>query len=94
MLLALLATGMQALRGQHSSPSQPLWFDYPDSDKEKILATYKLIGEQPEFIAPSTFPGLLRSILLGSVVLILLFFLYQIISKMYVSPWPACLVCS
>ncbi|XP_053115821.1 fertilization-influencing membrane protein isoform X1 [Hemicordylus capensis] len=64
-----------------SSPHQQLWFDYPDSDREKILAVYKLIGEQPELIAPTTFPGLLRYILVGSVVLLVLFSLYQIISK-------------
>ncbi|XP_042327674.1 fertilization-influencing membrane protein isoform X1 [Sceloporus undulatus] len=65
-----------------SSPSRPLWFDYPDSDKKKILAIYQYIGEQPDFVAPSNFPRLLRYILIGSVILILLFFLYQIISKL------------
>lgn len=35
-----------------------------------------------------TFPNLLRYILVGSVVLMLLFFLYQIISKVYAVHWP------
>ncbi|XP_053219631.1 fertilization-influencing membrane protein [Podarcis raffonei] len=63
------------------SRHQPLWFDYPDTDEKKILAVYKLIGEQPEYIPPSSFPHQLRYILVGSIILILLFFLYQIISK-------------
>ncbi|CAI5790915.1 Hypothetical predicted protein [Podarcis lilfordi] len=63
------------------SQHQPLWFDYPDTDEKKILAVYKLIGEQPEYIPPSSFPHQLRYILVGSIILILLFFLYQIISK-------------
>nr|XP_020654489.1 uncharacterized protein C16orf92 homolog isoform X2 [Pogona vitticeps] len=65
-----------------TSPRQPLWFDYPDSDRKKILAIYKLIGEEHEFVGPSVFPYFLRYILIGSVILILLFFLYQIISKL------------
>nr|XP_028560415.1 uncharacterized protein C16orf92 homolog [Podarcis muralis] len=69
------------------SRHQPLWFDYPDTDEKKILAIYKLIGEQPEYIPPSSFPHQLRYILVGSIILILLFFLYQIISKVYVSFW-------
>nr|XP_008115346.1 PREDICTED: uncharacterized protein C16orf92 homolog isoform X2 [Anolis carolinensis] len=64
-----------------STPSGRLWFDYPDSNKKKILAIYKYIGEEPEFVAPSNFPNLLRTILVGSVIIILAFFVYQIISK-------------
>ncbi|XP_034275541.1 fertilization-influencing membrane protein isoform X1 [Pantherophis guttatus] len=63
----------------HEAP----WFDYPDSDKEKILAVYKFIGEKPEFIAPSAFPQLLRYILVGSILLILLFFVFQIVQVLF-----------
>ncbi|KAJ7314054.1 hypothetical protein JRQ81_005970 [Phrynocephalus forsythii] len=65
-----------------SLPRQPLWFDYPDSDEKKIHAIYKWIGEDHEFVGPSLFPNFLRYILIGSIVLILLYFLFQIISKL------------
>lgn len=44
---------------------------------------------QPSSSLPPTgsFPHQLRYILVGSIILILLFFLYQIISKVYVSFW-------
>ncbi|CAM4566601.1 unnamed protein product [Lepidochelys olivacea] len=60
----------------------PLWFDYPDDDRAKILATYRYIGEKPVFFAANPLPRVLHHILLGSVLLTLLFLLYQICSTM------------
>ncbi|XP_053881009.1 fertilization-influencing membrane protein [Malaclemys terrapin pileata] len=69
-------------RAETGQAPQPLWFNYPDDDRAKILATYRYIGEQPVFFTANPLPRLLHHILFGSILLTLLFFLYQIFSTM------------
>ncbi|XP_074985145.1 fertilization-influencing membrane protein [Caretta caretta] len=134
-LLWFLGTAVTPRGGTWQAPG-PLWFDYPDDDRAKILATYRYIGEKPVFFAasegtggrdpqtgstpqscpqlqatppgsrpaapggglggftptlsprwpfcppPDPLPRVLHHILLGSVLLTLLFLLYQICSTM------------
>ncbi|XP_073202444.1 fertilization-influencing membrane protein [Lepidochelys kempii] len=80
-LLWFLGTAVTPRGGTWRAPG-PLWFDYPDDDRAKILATYRYIGEKPVFFAANPLPRVLHHILLGSVLLTLLFLLYQICSTM------------
>nr|XP_048708754.1 uncharacterized protein LOC125637787 [Caretta caretta] len=55
-LLWFLGTAVTPRGGTWQAPG-PLWFDYPDDDRAKILATYRYIGEKPVFFAASEGTG-------------------------------------
>nr|XP_035123240.1 fertilization-influencing membrane protein isoform X2 [Callithrix jacchus] len=63
------------------SPSfldRPDFFDYPDSDKARLLAVAQFIGEKPVvFINSGSSPGLFHHILVGFLVVVFFFLLFQ-----------------
>nr|XP_012319974.1 uncharacterized protein C16orf92 homolog isoform X2 [Aotus nancymaae] len=63
------------------SPSfldRPDFFDYPDSDKARLLAVAQFIGEKPVvFINSDSSPGLFHHILVGFLVVVFFFLLFQ-----------------
>nr|XP_035123239.1 fertilization-influencing membrane protein isoform X1 [Callithrix jacchus] len=64
------------------SPSfldRPDFFDYPDSDKARLLAVAQFIGEKPVVFINSagSSPGLFHHILVGFLVVVFFFLLFQ-----------------
>uniref|UniRef100_A0A2K6DJJ7 Chromosome 16 open reading frame 92 n=1 Tax=Macaca nemestrina TaxID=9545 RepID=A0A2K6DJJ7_MACNE len=57
---------------------RPDFFDYPDSDQARLLAVAQFIGEKPiMFVNSGSSPGLFHHILVGFLVVVVFFLLFQ-----------------
>ncbi|XP_058536814.1 fertilization-influencing membrane protein [Ochotona princeps] len=62
---------------------RPDFFDYPDSDRDSLLAVAQFIGEKPVvFVASDSSSRFFHHILMGAMVVAFLFLLFQFCTHM------------